>query len=300
MMTPEEVLAIAPRVLTQDQRQFYFEHGYLLLERIIPDQWVQALRGAADELVDHTRTLTQSDAVWDLEPDHSAEQPRLRRLTSPCDHHPVYWRFVSESLLADIAADLLGPDVVYHHTKLNFKAGGGGADIKWHQDIQFWPHTNYSPLTIGTYLYDCGPDQGPLGVIPGSHKGPLYDLYDDSGRWTGHLRDADLDAQTVARAEYLHGPAGSITIHNCRTIHGSAANTSAHSRPLFLTAMTSADALPYTPNPIASRYAGALLRGQRARWAQHDPRPCQIPPDWSGGYTSIFEHQQKKAAGSVM
>ena len=30
----------------------------------------------------------------------------------------------------------------------------------------FWPHTHYSPLTVSTYLYDCGMEQGPLGVIP--------------------------------------------------------------------------------------------------------------------------------------
>ena len=61
----------------------------------------------------------------------------------------------------------------FHHSKLNFKWAQGGAEVKWHQDIQFWPHTNYSPLTVGTYLYDCGMEQGPLGVLPGSHRGPM-------------------------------------------------------------------------------------------------------------------------------
>ena len=37
-----------------------------------------------------------------------------------------------------------------------------------------------------------------------------------------------------------------------------------------------------------------VVRGERARWAHHDPRPCLIPPDWSGGYTSIFALQQKE------
>ena len=50
----------------------------------------------------------------------------------------------------------------FHHSKLNFKWAKGGEEVKWHYDISFWPHTNYSPLTVGTYLYDCGMDQGPL------------------------------------------------------------------------------------------------------------------------------------------
>jgi hypothetical protein len=71
------------------------------------------------------------------------------------DQHPEYWRYARDSLLADIAADLVGPDVKFHHSKLNFKWARSGAEVKWHQDIQYWPHTNYSPLTFGTYLYDC-------------------------------------------------------------------------------------------------------------------------------------------------
>ena len=34
-MTPEEVLSCPPKVLSQQQREFYFKNGYLLLERII-------------------------------------------------------------------------------------------------------------------------------------------------------------------------------------------------------------------------------------------------------------------------
>ena len=51
------------------------------------------------------------------------------------------------------------------------------------------------------------------------------------------------------------------------------------------------DAFPYTPNPSASEHYRDLVRGKPARWAHHDPRPCLIPPDWSGGYTSIFAAQ---------
>ena len=63
-----------------------------------------------------------------------------------------------------VAEDLLGADVSFHHSKLNFKWGGGGQEIKWHQDIQFWPHTNYSPLTIGCYLEDVDDAMGPMCI----------------------------------------------------------------------------------------------------------------------------------------
>jgi hypothetical protein len=291
-MTPEQVLAIEPKVLTQQQRQFYFANGYLLLERIIPEGTIARLRTVTDALVEATRLLTCSDGKWDLDHGHSPDKPKLRRLSSPCDHHPFYWEYASAAILADVAADLVGPDVKFHHSKLNFKSADGGAEVKWHQDIQFWPHTNYSPLTIGTYLYDCGPEQGPLGVIPGSHEGELFDQYDDEGHWIGCLGKRDLARLPIHRAQYLCGAAGSLTVHNCRTVHGSMPNVSREGRPLFLVTFSSTDAFPYTSNPLGSPHAGEIVRGKPARWAHVDSRPCLIPPDWSGSYTSIFALQQ--------
>jgi ectoine hydroxylase len=121
----------------------------------------------------------------------------------------------------------------------------------------------------------------------------LFDLYNEQGEWTGHLRDEDVATLALDTAEYLCGPAGSVTVHNCRTIHGSPVNSSGVARPLLLSTMTAADAFPYTHNPIQSPNDGALVRGEAARWSHHDPRPCQLPPDWSGGYTSIFDYQQR-------
>ena len=296
-MTPEAVLAIKPNQLSQKQREFYFENGYLLLERVIPAETIERLRRTTAAKLEETRSLVKSDAVWDLEAGHSADKPRLRRLSSPCDHDPAYWDYASRSLVVDIVADLVGPDVKFHHSKLNFKSSEGGAEVKWHQDIQFWPHTNYSPLTVGTYLYDCGEEQGPLGVVPGSHEGPLFDQFNDKGHWVGCLSERDLARAEVARAVYLPGPAGSLTIHNCRTIHGSKPNNSKEGRPLFLATYASADAFAYTFNPLPSRYRDRIVRGRPARWAHHDPRPCLLPPDWSGGYSSIFALQQEEGAG---
>jgi ectoine hydroxylase-related dioxygenase (phytanoyl-CoA dioxygenase family) len=297
-MTPEDVLVLEPKVLTQAQRESYFENGYLLLERVLSDEWIENLRQATDEKIEESRAVTESDAVWDLEDGHTAQNPRLRRLSAPNDHHPTYWKYASKSIVPDIIADLVGPDVKFHHSKLNFKWARGGEEVKWHQDIQFWPHTNYSPCTVGTYMYDCGPDQGPLMVMPGSHNGELYNQYNSQGEWIGCLNPQDQTRLDSSKAVSLDGPAGSLTIHNCRMLHASKPNRSNLGRPLLLNVYTAADALPYTYNPIQSKYMEAIVRGQRARWAHHDPRPCLMPPDWSGGYTSIFAAQQEEDLGA--
>lgn len=295
-MTPEQILSIPPRILTQSQREFYFREGYILLEKIIGEEWIARLRAATEELVERSRKVTRSDTIFDLEPTHRPEAPRLRRVSNPVEHHPVFWEYVTKSPLGDIVADLVGPDVKFHHSKLNYKWAQGGEEVKWHYDISFWPHTNYSPLTVGTYIYDCGMDNGPLGVLPRSHEEiePMLSQYDHQGRWTGCLRDEDIARLDLSKTVYLTGPAGSLTIHNCRTLHSSPRNMSDTGRPLLLNTLTSADAFPYTVNPIRPKHDQTIIRGKRALWAHHDPRPCLIPPDWSGGYTSIFSLQQQE------
>ncbi|MCY4452515.1 MAG: phytanoyl-CoA dioxygenase family protein [Immundisolibacterales bacterium] len=297
-MTPEEVLSHPPRALSQSRREFYFENGYLAVERFVDDEWLERLRRIALEFVERSRAETRSGNVFDVAPGHSASAPRLRRLKRPDERHEVFWRFATGAI-ADVAADLVGPDVVFHHSKLNYKWNDGADQVDWHQDIQFYPHTNYSPLTIGVYLRDTGYDDGALGFIPGSHNGPLFDQYNDKGQWAGCLGPADAAALLPeSSAVYVEAPAGSITVHNCRTVHGSPASRRDDGRPLLLNAYASADALPYTPHPDPSRHAGRIVRGRSARWAHHDPRPCLVPPDWSGGYTSIFAAQTGEDASA--
>ena len=293
-MVPENVLAIPPKVLTQKQREFYFEYGYLLLEGMISDTWIASLRAATTEVINESRKISKSDETWDLEPGHSKEDPRLRRLSSPNDHNPAYWEYASQSVVPDIVSDLVGPNVKFHHSKINFKWADGGEEVKWHQDIGFWPHTNYGPCTVGTYIYNCGMEQGPVGMIPGSQNGELFDQYSDDGEWIGCLRQNDAENLDTSKVVYLDGPAGSLTIHNCRMIHGSKPNNSDVVRPLLLNIYAPADAMPYTHNPLYSKYDQAIVRGEAQRWAHHDPRTCLMPPDWSGGYSSIFALQQEE------
>jgi ectoine hydroxylase-related dioxygenase (phytanoyl-CoA dioxygenase family) len=277
-------------VLTLEQRAAYERDGYLAVAGLVHAGWLRRLRAVMSEFVEHSRTLTESNILFDLEPDHTAESPRLRRLVSPADLHETFWEFMSTSVIVDVVEDLLGPDIKFHHSKLNFKAPRGGEEVKWHQDIQFWPHTNYSPLTVGVFLSDVEPNMGNVGFVPGSHRGELFDEYDGE-TWVGCISDADLARIDVAAAVFPVGPAGSITVHNCRTVHGSLPNRSNRERPLLLQTYSAADAFPYTDIVRRSPHGDMLIRGQPARWARHDPRPCQVGPSQP---RTIFEVQQRE------
>ena len=294
-MTPEEILSHPARVLSQEQREHYFTYGYVGVQDLVPTDIISGLINVTNEFVDLSRNETVSGDIFDIGPIHSTENPVLRRLKMPDDKHDAYWQFAS-GIMAEVAADLAGPNVVFHHSKLNFKWADGTDKVEWHQDAQFFPHTNYNVFTIGCYLTDTDMTNGPIAFIPGSHNGPLYDQYDGDGQWAGCLSGTDSAKIDMSNAEYVMGRAGSVSIHNCRTLHYSPSSTSSEPRPLLLNCFTSADAKPYTPHPQPSSNVYKVVRGKSALWADHDPRPCQIPPDWSGGYTSIFAAQSGEDA----
>ncbi len=285
----------ALKVLTPAQRDFYEENGYLHLDGFIGQDWLDRLHEVTGRFIERSRSMSASDQLFDLEPDHRADSPRLRRITHPVEHDPVYEEFGLRGPIVDIAEDLLGPDVKFHHSKLNFKWARGGEEVKWHQDIQFWPHSNYSPLTIGVYLDDVDDEMGPMGVIPGSHRGEIFDLYGADGNWTGAIDDADIGRVPLDEVVWLKGPKGSVTVHNCRMVHGSQPNNASRSRPLLLHTYAAADALTFQGSIVDNiRLSNTVVRGKPARWVRFDPEPCLIPPDWSKGYTSIFALQQEE------
>lgn len=291
-MTPEEILTHPPRVLTQGQRERYFATGFLAAEGLIPAEWIRRLSELSDAFLDRSRSVSESNETFDLGPEHRPERPHVRRLRALVDRDPEFWRFAARSVLADIAADLVGPHVKFHSSKLNYKWPGTGEIVKWHQDIPAWPHTNYSPVTLGVHLDDVLPPQGPLTCVPGSHRRRIFAHRDAAGAWTGAICDEDLAGLELADAEDLTGPAGTVIAINCRTVHGSRANSTGRVRPLPLFVYSSADAFAWMPAPTPTNHTGDIVRGEPALVAHLDPTPCPVPPDWSrDGYGSIFTAQ---------
>ena len=290
-MRATDVLSHPARVLPQSEREFFFNEGYIARPGVISDDWIARLNAAIGAQVERSRSLAQSDGTFDLEPGHTAENPRLRRISYLDDLDPVFWEFCTQSNLADMAADLLGPDVRFRECMINIKWAGGGQEVKWHQDIPFYPLTNLSVAQFLVCLKDVGPEQGPLQVVPGSHKGPIYDHYDDDENWLGYIPDTRLGDAGIDRAVDLTGPAGTVTVHHCATLHASRANLSKLGRPVLIVGFAACDALPYTAPAYKSSHYGQVVRGQEAKFSHHEPVDLRLPPDWSGGYTSIFEHQ---------
>lgn len=296
-MKNKDILNHTPLFLEQEQRQFYFEQGYLFFPELIQRTDLASIHTALNDIVEKSRTVTQSSNQIDLEKNHSANNPRLRRVTYSDDHYAALWDICSNSVITDIAADLLGPNVRFRELMINFKWAGGGAEVKWHQDFAFYPHTHTGTLQFLVFLEDVTSDMGPLQVIPNSHKGPLFEHYSDGENderiWIAALKDKDLQSSGIENAIELTGPAGTVSVHHSCTLHGSASNQSNRGRPVLVITYAAADAIPYTAAPYPSSHYGAIVRGSEPGFALHEELNVPLPPDWSTGYTSIYDHQEQ-------
>ena len=160
-------------MLTNEQLKFYQENGYLLVENVITNDQLKKLQEITYEFIDMSRNVTESDDVFDLDEGHCAEQPRLTRIKLPHKQNQYFDDILKKSGVTEVLRDILGENATLLTSKLNTKSPGGGAAVEWHQDWAFYPHTNDNLLAFGLMLEDVTIENGPLQVIPGSHKGPV-------------------------------------------------------------------------------------------------------------------------------
>ncbi|MDW6057080.1 phytanoyl-CoA dioxygenase family protein [Streptomyces sp. FXJ1.4098] len=92
--------------------------------------------------------------------------------------------------LVALAEVLTGKSVYVYQFKVNLKQAHEGAAWPWHQDYAFWSKEDGMPrpeaVNVAVSLDDIHEDNGPLAVIPGSHRLGLIGLPDTvEGRVTG-------------------------------------------------------------------------------------------------------------------
>ena len=86
-----------------------------------------------------------------------------------------------------------------------------------------------------------------------------------------------------------------MTVHSCRSVHGSRPNASNQIRPLLLHTYAPAHAHTITGLVDGVKLSNVMVRGEEME-AVHEGEPCPMPPDFKPGeYKSIFSVQKKEA-----
>ena len=293
--------------LSKDEINFYNDQGYLLVEDVISENQHKEMLALVDGFFEKSKMIRENDNIFDLEDGHSSDNPRLKRIKQPHQHSQFFWEIIKESKIEEILKDLLGDNVSLKTSKLNTKAPGGGAAVEWHQDWAFYPHTNDNVLALGLMLNDVDLDNGPLMVIPESHKGPVLSHF-NNGVFCGAIDPDDSDFD-MSKAVTLTGKARSMTIHHARTLHGSSPNNSNRDRLVLFYECNSADAWPLvgagaymkSTNPVqlCNQLEKQMVCGKVSYQPRMENVPVTIPLPPAPDYGSIFTSQKTGGAKSA-
>lgn len=283
--------------LSPEQAEAYARDGYLVLERRVSPGVIAACHAEIDRIRNESRHLTAHTDQIDLEDSHTPDDPRIRRIKLPHKQSAVIDDLMrSDAILAPVR-DLLGPNLRLQNSKLNMKSARYGAPVDWHQDWSFYPYTNDDILAVGVFLDDVTEENGPLMVFPGSHRGPVHDHH-SGGYFAGtmSLAAAGLDAKDAVRAM---GPAGSISIHHVRTVHGSDLNRSNRDRAVLFYEIAAADAFPIAGSmgmfPSLEEFDSRMLFGRTTIEPRVTNVPVRIPQPQPPTQGSIYEIQKQSA-----
>jgi ectoine hydroxylase-related dioxygenase (phytanoyl-CoA dioxygenase family) len=275
-------------MINREQIRIYREKGYLVVKDVLPKEEVSELGRVTHEFLEKSREVTVHTAVFDLEPDHTPEAPKLRRIKQPHKQHPVYGAVHRNERILDIVEQLVGPDIRSIGTKLNMKAPGGGSQVEWHTDWGFYPHTNDDILEVGIPLDDMKTENGCLMVIPGSHAGPAWSHHEE-GVFVGAVSEEVFDIESAVPVIMK---AGDISIHHVRLLHGSAPNVSSKPRRLLLHSYMAADAFPLRGVPDWDEWNSMIVRGSLTYEARLEKVPVYVPFPLPDKASSIFAIQE--------
>jgi ectoine hydroxylase-related dioxygenase (phytanoyl-CoA dioxygenase family) len=288
------------KVLDEARCEFFHRNGYLLLEQAVTPAQLAALQRDMQQWCEGSREhgdnygeTVNGKPRFDLDPSHSPQHPALRRVNAPVEVSAAHLEAATDSVMVDAVADLIGPDVKFHHSKTNSKQPHSVSAVRFHQDFPFTPHSNDDVVTALLMLDDVDENNGALEVVPGSHRGPIHSIWQD-GRFTGYVA-AEIEERAQAESVLVTGRAGDACLMHTRVLHGSAPNDSDRPRTLFICVYSAEDAVPLSPNPMPSRYEGRIVRGGRTgrvRCIDFQLALPQLPPG-----ASFFE-QQEAAAGA--
>jgi ectoine hydroxylase-related dioxygenase (phytanoyl-CoA dioxygenase family) len=281
--------------LSPDLIDAFRRDGTIVADDAVTPAQLAALRAEFDDWWEESRNhdrnygeMVDGRPRFDLQiPGHSREAPLLRRVNSPTEISSCYLDAVTNSRIPDMVADLIGPNVKFHHSKINAKLPGANTEVKWHQDFPFTPHSNDDLVTALLALDDVDETNGPLIAALGSHQDGLAGLW-HNGTFTGVAGDAESSAW-AREAKTFTMKAGSVCLMHTRAGHSSGPNLGTRPRRLFIAVYSAEDAIPLSPNPLPSKHEGLVVRGEKTGRVRSVPFELKLPQRPSTG--SFFNQQ---------
>jgi ectoine hydroxylase-related dioxygenase (phytanoyl-CoA dioxygenase family) len=275
-------------MLSDEQVRQYRDEGLCVVRDFLGQDVVRSLLQELDEVTAGATLAEHDKTKMEMEPNQEPNGSHVRRVYEPCDYYPHHGELSTSPALIDSVAQLVGPDVVFHYSKINMKPAQVGSPVEWHQDLAFYPLTNPDSVTVLFYLENADSETGCLTVLPGMHGKPLLD-HTEQGYFAGRITERIDESKAVN----LEGPGGTAIFMHCMTPHSSKPNHSSRSRRTLILGYRAADAYPIYMGEmtVKGETPVRIVRGETravARFAFSD-----LPiPKYRRSTSSLYELQE--------
>lgn len=246
--------------ISQTQIDSYEEQGFLVVEGLLGDEDIEAIRADAIKLCRGKYKSENLQPVPNAESD-TAALSRYLCIHQPHHVSPVMREYLAHPAVSRSLARLVAPNVKCMQSMLFIKPPRFPGQA-WHQDEVYIPTRDRSLTGAWYALDDVTVENGCMWVLPGSHRnGYLYPqrLHGRPEEFDSAQESYGFDAQEEIPVEC---PAGAVVFFNGYLLHRSRKNRSDRFRRVLVNHyMNAYSLLPWHRPPEDGRMALADYRG---------------------------------------
>jgi ectoine hydroxylase len=221
--------------LSDDQLAKFDQQGYVFFPNCFSEDEIALLREEANRILKLDRP-----EVW------REKTGAPRTAFAAHTFSDVFGLLARHPRVVEPLMQLFGEEVYVHQFKLNAKAAFEGDVWQWHQDYGTWQRDDGMPearaMNIAVFLDEVMPINGPLLLIPKSHKQGVFAAGHDKLTTSYPLWTLDKDTVTrlAAQAEGADGvgivaptgKSGSVLMFHGNLVHASPPNITPYPRKI--------------------------------------------------------------------
>ncbi|MGM0519521.1 MAG: phytanoyl-CoA dioxygenase family protein [Campylobacterota bacterium] len=241
--------------LSKKELNDYEKNGFIALPNVFSNHEVKQMKDELERLK-YDEDLRQKEEFITEQ-----DSKELRTVFNQHLFSKVYEKVSKDDRILDKVKQLLGGDVYIHHSRINIKPAYKGKSFPWHSDFETWHCEDGLPkcrcLTAWVMLTDNTEYNGPLYVIPGSHKEYVScEGYTPDDNYKMSLKKQEYGVPSIDAVKHLtknsevkgvYGKAGTLVIHDGNILHGSPDNISPYDRTNSFFVFNSVENTPYKP-----------------------------------------------------
>ncbi len=211
-------LMVTEDTLTQEEKIFLSENGYLNLGKLLDDMQLDQIRAHIHALLASEGDAAGSE-LFDSPYIRHPKEAGADRLADLVNKGPIFDSFYTNPRLLAAVAHVLGQDIKL--SSLNYRSAKPGMGAQklhadWHEAVGA---KDYKVCNSIWLIDDFTTDNGATRLVPGSHQHGILPQEDLEDPWATHPDEILCTA-----------PAGSVFVVNSHTWHGGTTNRTEHER----------------------------------------------------------------------